>query len=124
MNQRLTSIDDLVSAFGGPTALGDWLGVGASTVSNWQARGSIPTGWNLRLYLEAEHRGFDIDLTVFGFERLEDFLYACNPRDVGSDDATRAGAAASSGEGGDVGTDDFLPPPEVPGRANPSSGEK
>lgn len=68
MKQPISSIDDLVTAFGGPTELGEWLGVGASAVSNWQARGNIPTGWHLRLYLEAQRRGMPIDLTVFGFD--------------------------------------------------------
>lgn len=68
MNHRIASIDDLIAAFGGTTALGDWLGVGASAVSNWQARGNIPTGWHLRIYLECERRRIPIDLAVFGFD--------------------------------------------------------
>lgn len=67
MNHRIGSIDELISALGGPTALGEHLGVGASAVSNWIARGYIPTGWHLRLYLEVERRGLSIDLSVFGF---------------------------------------------------------
>jgi hypothetical protein len=80
MNQPITSIDELVTAFGGPTALGDWLGVGASAVSNWQARGNIPTGWHLRLYLECERRKLPVDLAVFGFDGADLALFTDRQR--------------------------------------------
>jgi transposase len=40
---RSRSLDELLAALGGETAVADMLGVGASSVSNWKVRG-LPKG--------------------------------------------------------------------------------
>lgn len=62
------SVDALVAAFGGTKAMADWADVGMSAVSNWIAQGSIPRGYHLRLYLEAQRRGILIDPALWGFD--------------------------------------------------------
>ena len=66
----LRTVDDVIDAFGGNTVVADWLGIGTSAVCNWRERQSIPPGWHLRFYLEAEARGLRIDLNLFGMEGI------------------------------------------------------
>lgn len=66
--ETLKTVDELIDAFGGNSVLADWLGIGDTAVSNWRDRKSIPSGWHLRLYLEAESRGLSIDPKLFGLE--------------------------------------------------------
>ena len=68
MQKAIISVDHLVDALGGPTKVGEWLGINQSAVSMWKIRGEIPPGWHLRIYLEAEARGFSLSERVFGYE--------------------------------------------------------
>ena len=76
--RRLDTVDAVIDAFGGgKTAAANnksvarWLGLNTSAVCNWRERQSIPSGWHLRFYLEAEKRGLDITREVFGLEEPE-----------------------------------------------------
>jgi len=65
--QRISSIRELVGAFGGTGKLADFLKVVPSAVSNWLAQKEIPRGYHLDIYLECERRGWKIDKEkVFG----------------------------------------------------------
>ncbi|NOU05335.1 MAG: hypothetical protein HOO99_04050 [Hyphomicrobiaceae bacterium] len=61
----LTSIAEVVKAFGGTTGMAEWAGIGLPAVSNWIAKGQIPPGWHFRLDKEAQRRGYTIDPCVF-----------------------------------------------------------
>lgn len=57
------STKDIVSLFGGPSALADALGgIGQTAVSNWsrQNGGGVPGKWHLPLLALAEERGVDL----------------------------------------------------------------
>lgn len=62
---KLTSIADVVKAFGGTSGMAEWAGIGASAVSNWIDRDQIPPGWHFRMYRDAQSRGYEIDPAVF-----------------------------------------------------------
>ena len=62
----IKSIADLIEAFGGTAEMAKFLDVGPSAVSNWKAANDIPPGWHLRLFLEAQRRGWSIDQNIFG----------------------------------------------------------
>lgn len=73
MNMRLMSkretirtVADLVTAFGGNKAMGDWADVGETAVCNWKDANEIPRGYHLRLWFEAERRGLTVDPDLFG----------------------------------------------------------
>jgi len=68
MKQPISTVDQLVDAFGGTGRFADWCDVGPSTVSNWKALGYIPSGYHLRIYLEALSRGLQLSPRLFGFE--------------------------------------------------------
>jgi len=63
--EKLTTISDVVRAFGGPSGMAGWAGIGAPAVCNWIEREQIPPGWHFRLDREARQRGFEIDPSVF-----------------------------------------------------------
>lgn len=68
--RKITTIPDLVEAFGGPSKLAAWAFVRPSAVSNWIERGAIPAGLHMRLYREGQQRGLDIDDDVFGIRHF------------------------------------------------------
>lgn len=63
----INSIDELIEAFGGASDLGRQLGITQEAVSNWKARGEIPSGWHLRLAVDAAAMGWQVDPIVWGF---------------------------------------------------------
>ncbi len=68
MKQAISTVDQLVDAFGGTGRFADWCDVGPSTVSNWKALGYVPSGYHLRIYLEAMARGLELSPRLFGFD--------------------------------------------------------
>ena len=68
VDMQITTIDKLIEAFGGASELGRFLGITQEAVSMWKGRGEIPTGWHLRLLIEARSRGWLIAPEVFGFD--------------------------------------------------------
>lgn len=65
MRKRLTTVDQIIDAFG-LEWLARWAGYeSVSGVCNWRTRG-IPPGLHVRLIAEATRRGFVIEPTVFG----------------------------------------------------------
>lgn len=75
MIKRLETVDQVIDALGQARTKGannrivaEWLGLNASAVCNWRERQSIPSGWHLRFYLEAQRRGMEIMPEVFGLE--------------------------------------------------------
>lgn len=69
MSQIISTVDDLADAWGGTGKFADWADVGPSTVSNWKALGYIPSGYHLRIYLEANERGLCLSPSLFGFKK-------------------------------------------------------
>jgi hypothetical protein len=68
----IKSIDALIDALGGDTALASELGVSQPAVANWKARGEIPGGWHMRLMAKLVARGLTVDtLAVFGLPDAE-----------------------------------------------------
>lgn len=67
VKQLIRTVDQLIAAFEGSTALAEWAGVGGTAIANWSARNFVPPGWHLRLYVEALRRDLDLDLeALFG----------------------------------------------------------
>jgi hypothetical protein len=59
------TIDKLVRSLGGPSDLGQRLGICQSAVSMWSVRGFIPPAWHFRLYIELVRKGLEFDPVVF-----------------------------------------------------------
>ena len=62
----LDSVRDVVAAFGGPTAMGKRFGVGASTVSNWQAWDRLPNYMHMKIFLAARDLRLNIAPDLIG----------------------------------------------------------
>ena len=63
----IRTVDELVEALGYPFLM-EWLGVDASTVASWKARG-IPPGRHLPLFLEMKRRRLRFDcVALFGID--------------------------------------------------------
>jgi hypothetical protein len=69
---QIENIDQLIEAFGGASELGRRLAITQEAVSMWRMRGEIPTGWHLRLLIDARSRGWEIAPDVFGFRDPSD----------------------------------------------------
>lgn len=65
---EISTIDDLITALGGPLRLSRVLHVSQSAVSLWKIRETIPAGWHVRLLIEAEKRGLVIAPALFRIE--------------------------------------------------------
>ena len=87
--EKLMTISDVVRAFGGPSGMAEWAGIGAPAVCNWVEREHIPPGWHFRLDREARQRGFEIDHSVF-----DDRLRRKSKRSERVGSATNSGRAA------------------------------
>ena len=61
----------IMTALGGRQAMQDVLGVGASAISNYVARGSVPTHVRSKLYNALTARGYQV--------RLDDLSILCGP---------------------------------------------
>ncbi len=72
----INSIDELVTFYGGDTALAEYLDVSQPAVANMKARGHISSGWHLRLFADVHRRGKTVAPQVFGLteEELEPFI--------------------------------------------------
>ncbi len=57
----ITTIEELVDALGGPSAVADWLGISQPAVSNWITRNYIAPGWHGRLIVECLRLGLRVD---------------------------------------------------------------
>jgi hypothetical protein len=67
MNEKLiiASIDDFVAAIGGTGDAAKWAGTTDSCVSNWLARGYLPSGYHLRALLWLHANGFQAKASLF-----------------------------------------------------------
>lgn len=67
----LTSVDEIIEALGGTSAVAGLAGVGQSAVSNWRSRGRIPPE-KFMIFTEALGKaGKEAQPSVFGFETAE-----------------------------------------------------
>lgn len=64
----IDTIDELVAFFGGPTELGRSLGITSEAISMWRLRGSIPTGWHMRLNARCAREGKRVNPAVWGLD--------------------------------------------------------
>lgn len=71
MKTMITSIDELIDAFGGPTALGGLLRIGQPAVSKWSMNNEIPRRWHHILSRMAEARGLRVDDAVWGLDGFD-----------------------------------------------------
>lgn len=79
----ITSIDELIEALGGDTAVASELGISQPAVANWKVRGEIPGGWHMRLFARVTARGMTMDTcSVFGLPEAE--AYQINQLVLGS----------------------------------------
>jgi hypothetical protein len=68
MRYDIESIADLIAALGGPSSIGDWLGITQEAVSNWKARDCIPPGWHLKLLVALNRRGLTVNPNLFDID--------------------------------------------------------
>jgi hypothetical protein len=71
MQYDINSIEELIEALGGDTAVAGMFGISQPAVANWKARGQIATGWHMRLYAEVRRMGLSINPAVFGLTEEE-----------------------------------------------------
>lgn len=64
----LTSVDALIDALGGTSKVADMAGVGLSAVSNWKARGRIPSEKFMIFDAALGSLNTRADPSLFGFE--------------------------------------------------------
>lgn len=69
----ISSVRDLVDAFGGTGKFAEFLNVVPSYVSNMLRDDELPRGYHLEVYLECQRRGLRIDKrALFGIEEVKD----------------------------------------------------
>lgn len=64
----LDTVDDIIEALGGTHKAAATLGVGPSAISNWKARGRIPTERYFVITDALRENGKTAAQTLFGFE--------------------------------------------------------
>ncbi len=69
--KEITTIDDLIDALGGDTAVANWLGISQPAVANWKVRGQIAAGWHLRILARLKQERRRVDPALFGLSRQE-----------------------------------------------------
>lgn len=76
--KSLHTVDEVIDALGGHKRPADnnksvaaWLGIGTSAVCNWRDRASIPPGYHLKFYREAQKLGFEIAPSVLSLDSCE-----------------------------------------------------
>lgn len=62
----LDTIEAVIDALGGDTAVAKWLDISQPAVANWKVRGHIPRGWHYRLVLRLQRMGYAIAPEVLG----------------------------------------------------------
>jgi hypothetical protein len=63
---QLASIDDVIRALGGPTAMAHRFGGGPSRFCNYRAKGQFPSRMHMQIYLECLKRGLTIAPELVG----------------------------------------------------------
>jgi DNA-binding transcriptional regulator YdaS (Cro superfamily) len=63
----LESVDEVIEALGGTQRSAEQLGVLPTAVSNWKARGKIPSDKFLVISGALRERGKKVSSTIFGF---------------------------------------------------------
>lgn len=71
MKRTLSTVEEVIFALGGPTAVASAFGVTQPAVSNWILRNEIPAGWHLRVYVKLRELGHRVHPQVFGLESLD-----------------------------------------------------
>lgn len=71
MKTMITTIDELIDAFGGPTALAALLRIKQPAVSKWSMNNEIPRGWHHPLSRMAEARGLTVHDSVWGLDGFD-----------------------------------------------------
>jgi hypothetical protein len=68
---EISTIDELVDALGGDTAVARWLNLSQPAVANWKVRGEVPAGWHLRIFARLKQERRMVDPVIFGLTREE-----------------------------------------------------
>jgi hypothetical protein len=63
----LTTVEAVIERLGGPAHAAELAGVTPAAVSNWKARGRIPTEHYMRFSRALAEAGADADPAIFGF---------------------------------------------------------
>ena len=69
----IRTIDMLIDALGGDTAVAAWLNISQPAVANWKQRGVIPPGWHMRLFARVIGMGQTVDPAIFGLDGFPEF---------------------------------------------------
>lgn len=67
----VTTVDEFVSALGGTGEAARWAGTTDSCVSNWLARGYLPSGYHLRALLWLHAHGHKATASLFDLSEEE-----------------------------------------------------
>jgi hypothetical protein len=68
---QLSTVGDVVTAFGGPKAMCAIFGGGPSRFCNYKAAGRFPDAMHMRIYVEATARGLNIAPELIGMKPPE-----------------------------------------------------
>ena len=66
--KQISTVQELVAAYGGTDAMAQWADVGKSCISNWKKDG-IPPGWHLHIYLDAWERQWVLAPEIFNLSK-------------------------------------------------------
>lgn len=66
MATMLNTVDEVITALGGPRQVAQLVNVGPSAISNAKKAEHIPHPWRLAIYREAERRGLVIAPDLIG----------------------------------------------------------
>lgn len=67
----IDTVEDVITALGGPSATASLVGLGPSAISNWSARGKIAPDKFLIIKAALGALGKDVDPCVFAFKTVE-----------------------------------------------------
>lgn len=64
--RKVRTVGGLIRALGGDAVVANWLGISVAAIESYRQKG-IPPGWHLRLYLQAQELGHQVDPKLFGY---------------------------------------------------------
>jgi hypothetical protein len=71
MRYDINTIDELVTALGGDTAVARWIGISQPAVGKWKERNKVPPEWNWRIAAELRRRKLTFHPAVLGIDERD-----------------------------------------------------
>lgn len=62
----IRTVDEVIDALGGDTAVGKRFRLSQPAVANWRMRREIPGAWHLRILVELRRMELEFDPAIFG----------------------------------------------------------